>query len=165
MALDSTDETWCATLCQTLDGMRQSSGFSDVIIQTDGDHIFSAHACVLAAVSPVLKTRLVANRHYFYAPNITRRTWEILLQYIYSGRLEVSQSAEIPRVLQAGLRLQLIGLSSRCEALWRESGEPGECVPVEPMEAMGTNVKDETTQEEFDTGTFDIITACIIVIV
>ena len=159
MALYGKDESWSASLCHTLDDMRQSSGFSDVTIQTDGDHIFSAHACVLAAVSPVLKTRLLANRHYFYAPDISRRTWEILLQYIYSGTLEVSV-AEIPPVLQAGTRLQLIGLESLCEALWKESGEPGECVPIEATE---TTVKDEAVEEEFDGGTYGVIMACLIV--
>ncbi|KAI0211167.1 hypothetical protein LSAT2_004016 [Lamellibrachia satsuma] len=152
MMLAKKDETWCVSLCHTLCEMRQSSSFSDVIIQADGDNVLKAHTCVLAAASPVLKTQLLLSQHYLYIPKISKCMWEVLLQFIYTGNLEIPQPSEIPGILKAGKRLQLTRLTSLCEDLLKDKGGKDKCAQVK--EPRNIIVETETSQAEFDDGMY-----------
>lgn len=121
-------KTWCASLCHTLDDMRQSSGFSDVIIRADNGHVFTAHACVLAAASPVLKTQLLASHHYLDMPNISRHMWEVVLQFIYTGNLKIENTSEIPSILETCELLELTGLITLCKDLLMDNKQEGKHV-------------------------------------
>ena len=128
-----TAETWCTSLCRTLDTLRESSTFSDVIIRADNGHIFRAHTCILAASSSVLKTQLLRSQHYLDIPNISRRMWEVLLQFIYTGTVEMWDVAEIPGIMQAGKQLQLTQLLSVCEDRMKGSAQQDKCAAKEVM--------------------------------
>ena len=110
-------KTWCASLCHTLGDMRQSSSFSDVIIRADNGRVFTAHACVLAAASPVLKTQLLASHHYLDMSNISDHIWEVMLQFIYTGALKIENTSEIPSILETCELLELTGLITLCRDL------------------------------------------------
>ena len=97
--------------------MRQTSSFSDVIIRADNGRVFTAHACVLAAASPVLKTQLLASHHYLDMSNISDHIWEIMLQFIYTGALKIENTSEIPSVLETCELLELTGLITLCRDL------------------------------------------------
>ena len=152
MVLAKKDETWCVSLCHTLCEMRQSSSFSDVIIQADGDNVLKAHTCVLAAASPVLKTQLLLSQHYLYVPKISKCMWEVLLQFIYTGNLEIPQPSEITGILKAGKRLQLTRLTSLCEDLLKDKGGKDKCAQVK--EPRNIIVETETSQAEFGDGMY-----------
>ena len=115
MVLLTKDETWCASLCHTLDVMRQSSDFSDVVIRAAGGHILRAHSCVLACASSVLKTQLASSPYYLHIPDVSKGTWEILLHFIYSGDLEIVNESDTKSVLETGKLLELVGLTALCE--------------------------------------------------
>ncbi|KAI0211170.1 hypothetical protein LSAT2_004019 [Lamellibrachia satsuma] len=146
-----TPETWCTTLCHTLDTLRESSTFSDVIIRADNGYIFRAHTCILAASSSVLKTQLLRSQHYLDIPNISRRMWEVLLQFIYTGTVETWDVAEIPGIMQAGKQLQLTQLLSVCEDRMKGSAQQDKCASKEVL-FQGRRTCD-ITQEETSTGT------------
>ena len=112
------DEGWSRLLCNVLDDMRKRKAFCDTIILADDGHVFTAHACILAAASPVLKTRLKSRDIHIQIDGISRRTWEILLQFMYRGDITVPDAAEIEEVLKAGLSLCLTGLAELCENLF-----------------------------------------------
>ena len=128
MVLLTKDETWCASLCHTLDEMRQSSGFSDVVIRADDGHVFMAHSCILAAASPVLKTQLLSSQECLDIADISRRTWEVLLSFIYTGNLEVLDTSELERVLETAMVLELAGLRTLCEDWLRDNEQDGGCI-------------------------------------
>ena len=121
MTVASTNDTWCTSLCRTLDALRESSAFSDVIIHAVDGPILRAHKCVLAASSPVLKTQLMRSQHYLDLPSISRRMWQVLLHFVYTGTLEVQDVAEIPGVVAIGILLQFKELLSACEGLSKGS--------------------------------------------
>ena len=112
------DDGWSRLLCNVLDDMRKRKAFCDTIILADDGHVFTAHACILAAASPVLKTRLKSRDIHIQIDGISRRTWEILLQFMYRGDITVPDAAEIEEVLKAGLSLCLTGLAELCENLF-----------------------------------------------
>ena len=127
MTVANTDETWCASLCRTLDALRECTTFSDVIIHAVDGHIFRAHSCVLAASSPVLKAQLLRSQHYLDVPDVSRRMWQVLLRFIYTGTLEVQDVAEIPGVVAMGRLLQIKELISACEGLSKGSTREVKC--------------------------------------
>ena len=145
MVLLRKDETWCTSLCHTLDDMRKTT-FSDVIIQAEGDDVLKAHNCILAAASPVLKTRLVLSQHYLYIPKISKRTWEILLQFIYTGNLAVSQVSEIHDVLRIAKQLEMTGLTSLCKDVLKGNVEKSKRVRVNETRIV---VETDTSQDKF----------------
>ena len=128
MVLLTKDAAWCASLCHTLDEMRQSSGFSDVVIRADDGHIFMAHSCILAAASPVLKTQLLLSQECLDIADISRFTWEVLLHFIYTGSLEILDTSEIERVLETAKVLELAGLRALCEDWLKDNRQEGCCV-------------------------------------
>ena len=112
------DNGWNTALCNMLDDMRQRKAFCDTIILADNGHVFTAHACILAAASPVLKTRLMSRDIHIQINGIAKRTWEILLQFIYCGNITILDAVEVEQVLQAGILLNLTGLSELCKNLF-----------------------------------------------
>lgn len=128
MVLAKKDETWCVSLCHMLNEMRQSSCFSDVVIRADNGHVFTSHTCILAAASPVLKTHLLSSPHYLDVPKICKRMWEVLLQFIYTGNLEIQDASEIPSILETGKLLQLTEVISLCEDLLMDNMQKASCV-------------------------------------
>ena len=112
------DNGWNRALCNMLDDMRQRKAFCDTIILTDNGHVFTAHACILAAASPVLKTHLMSRDIHIQINGIAKRTWEILLQFIYCGNITIVDAVEVEQVLQAGILLNLTGLSELCKNLF-----------------------------------------------
>ena len=123
MAVARRDEAWCTSLCQTLNTLRESSTFCDVTIRASNGHMFRAHTCILAASSSVLKAQLLKSQHYVNMPNITERMWQVLLQFMYSGTVEIGDAIEIPSIVEIGKQLQLTELVVVCEDLLRDSSE------------------------------------------
>ena len=156
MVLLRKDETWCTSLCHTLDDMRKTT-FSDVIIQTAGDDVLKAHNCILAAASPVLKTRLVLSQHYLYIPKISKRTWEILLQFIYTGNLAVSQLSEIHDVLRIAKQLEMTGLTSLCEDVLEGSVETSKRVRVKEETRIDVQADKFAESRECDDGMCSVV--------
>jgi len=108
------DETWCVSLCSSLDSLRQNSAFLDVIISADDGRILRAHTCVLAAASSVLKTELSAHCHQLHIPGISGQTWEAVLHFIYTGEIQVTKAQEVANLLKACHRLGLAKLANMC---------------------------------------------------
>ena len=127
MTVANTDETWCTSLCRTLDALRESTTFSDVIIHAVDGPVLRAHSCVLAASSPVLKAHLLRSQHYLDVPDISRRMWQVLLRFVYTGSLEVQDVEEIPGVVAMGRLLQMKELISACEGLSKGSTPEVKC--------------------------------------
>ena len=138
MTVANTYETWCTSLCHSLDALRESTTFSDVIIHAVDGHILHAHSCVLAASSPVLKAQLLRSQHYLDVPDISRRMWQVLIRFVYTGTLEVQDVAEIPGVVAMGRLLQMKELISACEGLSTGSTREVKC-----------SLKDEAFKGEF----------------
>ena len=97
--------------------------FCDVIIRASNGHMFKAHTCILAASSSVLKAQLLKSQHYVNMSNITERMWQVLLQFMYSGTVEIVGAVEIPSIVEIGKQLQLTELVIVCEDLLRDSSE------------------------------------------
>lgn len=118
------DNGWSKVLCNALDDMRQRKAFCDTIILADDGHMFTAHACILAAASPVLKTHLMSRDIHIQIDGITKRSWDVLLQFIYCGHITVLDVAEIEQVLKAGMLLNLTGLAELCKNLFLAESNP-----------------------------------------
>lgn len=112
------DNGWNRVLCNVLDDMRQRKAFCDTIILADDGHMFTAHACILAAASPVLKTHLMSRDIHIQIDGIAKRTWEVLLQFIYCGDIMVLDAEEVEQVLRAGMLLNLTGQAELCKNLF-----------------------------------------------
>ena len=97
--------------------------FCDVTIRASNGHMFRAHTCILAASSSVLKAQLLKSQHYVNLPNITERMWQVLLQFMYTGTVEIGDAVEIPSIVEIGKQLQLTELVIVCEDLLRDSSE------------------------------------------
>ena len=153
------DDGWSRLLCNVLDDMRKRKAFCDTIILADDGHVFTAHACILAAASPVLKTRLKSRDIHIQIDGISRRTWEILLQFMYRGDITVLDAAETEEVLKAGLTLCLTGLAELCENLFlADASRIGERTPswqeeinidyeIHPGQSGGSNRVDEKSHD------------------
>ena len=79
------------SLCRTLNTLRESAS---------NGHMFKAHTCILAASSSVLKVQLLKSQHYVNMSNITERMWLVLLQFMYSGIVEIGDAVEIPSIVE-----------------------------------------------------------------
>ena len=108
------DETWCVSLCSSLDSLRQNSAFLDVIISAEDGRILRAHTCVLAAASSVLKTAMSAHCHQLHIPGISGETWESVLHFIYTGEVQITKAQKVANLLKAGHRLGLVKLAKMC---------------------------------------------------
>lgn len=144
MTVARTDKAWCKSLCHTLNTLRESSMFSDVIIRADNGRIFRAHTCILAASSCVLKAQLLRSQHYVDIPNITEHMWQVLLQFMYSGTVEIGDVVEIPSIVEIGKQLQLTELVSVCEDLFKGTTQKDTCTTTEEV-FQGHTAQEEIT--------------------
>ena len=70
----------------------------DVTVQASDGQTFLAHACVLAASSPTLKSSLIHKSALLYElklDGICGEVWQKLIQFIYSGTLEVPVTNDV----------------------------------------------------------------------
>lgn len=95
---------------------KEKIGFNVAIYGSTGG-ILDAHACVLMAVSPTLKTWLAGDPiqgcHSVEINSITCDTWTLLLEFIYAGTASVSRDA-LDDVYSAAENLQLHLLMDAC---------------------------------------------------
>ena len=105
-----------------------------------------AHACVLMAVSPTLKTWLAGDPiqgcHSVEMESISCETWGTLLDFIYSGTVSV-ESDQVQSVLEAAEKLQMQSLVRVCaDAMNTSSSQTGSDLP--PL-ISSTDVKPTNT--------------------
>ena len=95
---------------------KEKVGFNVAIYGSTGG-ILDAHACVLMAASPTLKTWLAGDPiqgcHSVEIDTITCATWSILLDFIYAGQASVSRQA-LQDVCNAADKLQMSLLAKAC---------------------------------------------------
>ncbi|KAK2153771.1 hypothetical protein NP493_2262g00003 [Ridgeia piscesae] len=161
MAVARTNEAWCTSLCQTLNTLRESSMFCDVIIRASNGHMFKAHTCILAASSSVLKAQLLKSQHYVNMSNITERMWQVLLQFMYSGTVEIVGAVEIPSIVEIGKQLQLTELVIVCEDLLRDSSEQHAFAAREEVFHGSEETGHSSHENEYTDGTMQSTSDCV----
>ena len=99
-----------------LDLYREKVGFNVAIYGGDGG-VLDAHACVLMAASPTLKTSMASDPiqgcHSVEISSISCDTWKLLLDFIYAGTVTVDASA-LDDVRHAAEQLQMTSLVQAC---------------------------------------------------
>ena len=108
---------WGPLVCQgLLELYREKIGFNVAIYGGDGG-VLDAHACVLMAASPTLKTWLASDPiqgcYSVEVSTISCDMWTVLLEFIYSGAVTVKHSL-ISDVLSAAEKLQMTPLAGAC---------------------------------------------------
>lgn len=118
------DQTYClrwnnhkTNLVEILDGLFQKKDYVDCTLQVD-DTAFPVHRVVLAANSSYFQNMLqnapMDNNTYILFPGVRGREMRILLDYMYTGEVNVTQR-DILRIIQIAEQLEIKGLTDMSE--------------------------------------------------
>ena len=115
MASAGDDVVWGSTLCTALNVLREETAFCDTTVVGNDQKTFRAHACVLAAASPTLKTYLkqaTGNTYVLRVDHMSSCTWQNVLQFVYTGRVFVAPGSSVASLSKAANTLQMLGLQT-----------------------------------------------------
>lgn len=118
------DQTYClrwnnhkTNLVEILDGLFQKKDYVDCTLQVD-DTQFPVHRVVLAANSSYFQNMLqnapMDNNTFILFPGVRGREMRILLDYMYTGEVNVTQR-DILRIIQIAEQLEIKGLTDMSE--------------------------------------------------
>ena len=114
-------------LCRGVDELRQEQILCDTTVVCADGKLLAAHACILAAASPVLKMQLKQTGPGSFVVNLDHipgTVCYVLMQFIYSGRLNGGyMAAMVGDILKASHMLQMIELMKVCEVFQRKTAE------------------------------------------
>ena len=134
------DPTWLSTLFKSLNMLYRKGMFCDTTLMTSDGQVFSAHACMLAASSPVLYNVMENTKQgdlMVTLNNISKDAWMAILDFVYQGQVDVPEN-KLLEVLEAARLLQLTQLTTLCENLQRCKTMTGEFPrPVNWTETTG----------------------------
>ncbi|KAI0208503.1 hypothetical protein LSAT2_006825 [Lamellibrachia satsuma] len=92
-----TSTLWQVTVCDALNAMRKDGTLCDTtIVGVDGTTLY-AHACVLAAASPIIAgyfKRTAEGRYHLDIDWISGPSWDLLLKLLYCGTIDVDSDEE-----------------------------------------------------------------------
>ena len=124
--------TWSdssAKVHQNLYDLMKQNILCDVTLVDQRGRSVSAHACVLAAGSPVLKSTLMLDHSHNFlqkrglsmkVADFTQQDWKIIMEYLYLGRISIGlNSALIKRVHRVARMLKITSLATM---IWRKVG-------------------------------------------
>ncbi len=91
--------------------MRADESSHDVAFAVENDR-FPAHRCLVSAASPVLRTMLTnetmeANEGEVQLKEVSVTVWKVVLDYIYSAKIELPNAEEAVQVLECAERFQI----------------------------------------------------------
>ena len=117
------------------DRLAGRGGWYDVVVITCGE-AFNAHAMVLATASTQLAARLKdaaplpKQRRVLLElhDEVVPETFELVLDFLYTGRVECSNEVQLPALLDAALRLQLPGLQAAVVAALEQHLTASTCI-------------------------------------
>ena len=122
--------TWSdpqASVHNSLYTLQKESAFCDVRLFDAKGYDVPAHACILAAGCPVLKSALLlehSNRWLkedgikLRVGGITQKEWLIILEYLYTGRINIGLDSELIRNIHRAARmLKITGLAT---LIWKK---------------------------------------------
>jgi len=116
---------WPAMLCRGIDELRQEQILCDTTVVCADGKLLAAHACVLAAASPMLKLQLKRTGPGCFVINLDHipgTVCFVLLQFIYSGKLNSQyMSAMAGDIMKASHMLQMLELMKLCETFQRNA--------------------------------------------
>lgn len=130
---------WPAMLCHGIDELRQEQILCDTTVVCADGKLLAAHACVLAAASPMLKLQLKRTGPGCFVINLDHipgTVCFVLLQFIYSGKLNSQyMSAMAGDIMKASHMLQMLELMKLCETFQRKaSAELAAQQSVQPVQ-------------------------------
>ena len=111
------DLEWRSEILDRLSGLFYSQKFCDTTLVTSDGCMFSAHACMLAAASPVLHRVLDNTKNDSQTVtlnNISSRAWRGVLGFMYCGELS-GDLLVLDDVINAARQLQMMRLVRLCE--------------------------------------------------
>lgn len=118
---------WPAMLCRGIDELRQEQILCDTTVVCADGKLLAAHACVLAAASPMLKLQLKRTGPGSFVINLDHipgTVCFVLLQFIYSGKLNSQYMAAMASdIMKASHMLQMLELMKLCEDFQRKTAE------------------------------------------
>lgn len=139
----SEGQTYClrwnnhkSNLVEILDVLVKMENYVDCTLYVDGNVQFKAHRVVLAANSPYFQSILqaVPNDHCsILCPGVSSVEMRTLLEYMYSGEVNVAQS-EIPRIMKIAEQLEIKGLFDMADMKYKMEKFKFE----EPQQFFGT---------------------------
>ena len=81
---------WQNNLLCELASLYQSGILCDVCIEGSDGETVAAHACVLAAASPVMRDLLRENDVTVKMHKISSEVWMMILEFVYTGKVSFS---------------------------------------------------------------------------
>uniref|UniRef100_A0A1B0G706 Uncharacterized protein n=1 Tax=Glossina morsitans morsitans TaxID=37546 RepID=A0A1B0G706_GLOMM len=118
-----------SNLVDILDVLYKRENYVDCTIIVDDNEKFKAHRVVLAANSPYFHSILqdVPGEHCsIIFPGVKKYEMEALLEYMYTGEVDVTQSL-IPRIMRIAEELKVKGLFDMADLKEKFSKASGEC--------------------------------------
>ena len=139
-------------LFRGVDELRQEQILCDTTVVCADGKLLAAHACILAAASPVLKMQLKQTGPGSFVVNLDHipgTVCYVLMQFIYSGRLNGGyMAAMVGDILKASHMLQMVELMKVCEGFQRQTAESyerkatGELVAQQQEEQCKENMQE-----------------------
>ena len=90
---------WLTFLSNNLATMRETDIMCDTMVRASDGQTFPAHACILAASSPILKSSLIhkssSSQYEVKLDGISGDIWQKLIVFIYSGKLDVPVTRDV----------------------------------------------------------------------
>ena len=104
-------------ISSTVRKLYKNKNYSDVTLVSDEHQTTEAHKSILSACSPVMKSLLLDNPHphpIVYLRGIESQELDSLIQFIYLGEVQVSQS-RLKKFFHAAEELQITDIHDRCD--------------------------------------------------
>ncbi|XP_062603562.1 kelch-like protein 24 [Saccostrea cucullata] len=114
-----------------LQQLYESSQYTDVEIEVE-NRTFHCHRLVLAAMSPYFDAMfssgmIESQNHKVNIKNVPSSTFDIILQFIYSGTLALNEE-NVGDVLQTSVMMQIKCLKERCEEFMISKVDTENCI-------------------------------------